>query len=108
MSDSKTDDSPLLGCFVVMMSFASIGPAILWRAYVFVTLWSWFVVETWGLEPLAVPLVAGIDLLRQLAFYRNTVGKESPSTERIALATTAVFFHPAVALALGWWFHGLK
>lgn len=62
MSDdtrATTGGDLALGCFGLLLLL----PLSLWQAYVFATLWGWFVVTTFDLPALSVPVAFGILLL---------------------------------------------
>lgn len=99
MSEAATKALACVG--VLALSLA----AVLWRAFVFTKLWTWFVAPL-GLPELGMPHALGIMLA--IGFLRSTREKEPDKTsmeraeEICARATIA-----ALALAVGWTLSGM-
>ena len=73
--------------------------AAMWHGFVGKTLWGWFVVPTFGLPTLALPVAIGLGLT--LSFWVVNVNVQprfKEITELIALSAT----RPAIALFIGW------
>jgi len=80
-----------------------IFPFWLWRSYVLVKLWLWFIVPT-GLPPLAFATALGIALIVGL-LTPNKINKDPVTLEAIITAVLVAFITPLVGLVTGWCIH---
>jgi cytochrome bd-type quinol oxidase subunit 1 len=72
----------------------------MWRGYVLMVLWRWFIVPAFHLPPLTLTLAIGLSLIvGYLTHQAPTTKDESPAFGRSVLL--ALIF-PAIALLVGW------
>lgn len=74
-----------------------IAAASILRGWVLSVMWMWFIVPTFGLAPLSIPIAIGIGLI--LAFTTKTT--TGPKQDISALAGTA-FLYPLLLLGIAW------
>jgi hypothetical protein len=95
---------------------------VLGRAFALTLLWAWFVVPTFGAEPLSLPIAAGLITLTYLVFGPKRdpgnlralrQGKEKDdedkttlreSMQQIGYALSHELMTPALAIVIGWMF----
>lgn len=95
---------------------------VLGRAFALTLLWAWFVVPTFGAEPLSLPIAAGLITLTYLVFGPKRdpgnlralrQGKEKDdedkttlreSMQQIGYALSRELMTPALAIVIGWMF----
>ena len=112
----------LLVILLLWFSLALMLLGILGRAVALTLLWAWFVVPTFGAEPLSLPIAAGLITLTYLVFSpkrdptnlrvargRTDEGEQDKSTLRESMQSVGqALLHelatPAFAIALGWVF----
>lgn len=91
--------------FAIFGFFALIGISALWRAYVLTVMWAWFVVPTFHVSGLSMPMAYGLSLLVAM-LTSNKTGNEAESTnsatEKFANAMALSFILPAIVLLFGW------
>lgn len=114
----------MLFVFFILLSL-SVGlmvVGVLGRAFALTLLWTWFVVPTFGAEPLSLPVAAGLITLTYLVFapkrdpgnlralrQRKETEEEDESSLRESLQQISYgLLHelmiPALAIAIGWMF----
>jgi hypothetical protein len=118
--DADQDMMLFVVLLLLWLSLALMLVGILGRAFALTLLWAWFVVPTFGAEPLSLPVAAGLITLTYLVFSpkrdptnlrvardRKDEGEEDKSTLResmqsVSLALLHELATPAFAIALGW------
>jgi len=93
MSIEKTSSGEVV-VLIVAYPFAA-----MWHGFVGKTLWGWFVVPTFGLPMLTLPVAIGLGLT--ISFWAvnvNVQPRYKEIVELIAISAT----RPAVALLVGW------
>lgn len=95
MKSSKFKIAMIKGIIAILIFI----PCVIYDAFVVMKLWDWFIVGTFNVQELTLPIAAGISLL--FAYMcPNTIGERKYS-EFIAL----IICKPTVALILGFIFH---
>lgn len=98
--DNKTD-SP--GCALAILQIAVAAPMVMWRGYVLSILWVWFVVKTFGVEPLSLPSAIGLSLIVSYLTHQMDFRKDERTTaEKFLSAMFAQTLWPALTLLSGW------
>lgn len=79
----------------------------LWRAFVGVKLWLWFVVPQFGLAP--IPIVTAIGLSVLVGMYSGSSAQpkdpEEPPAQAFGKSVARVILFPAFGLLFGWCIH---
>lgn len=73
----------------------------IWRGFVAVKLWAWFVVPQFGLAPLPIAIAIGLSLLVSLPTPTRVHSSEEDSKQEARNLITALL-SPALALLMGW------
>lgn len=78
--------------------------APIWRGYVFSQLWLWFIVPTFGADPLGLALAIGLGLIVSFLTHQPDGGDppKRPSSDAMVHAAGYAFCWPAMALLIGW------
>lgn len=79
-----------------MIGFIAVAAVI--RGFVLSTLWQWFVIPTFGLAPLSIPVAIGIGLI--LSFTTHQSMDESSKNKSEKLFDAIV--NPLIVLLIGW------
>ena len=105
---------------VFLLSVGLMVVGVLGRAFALTFLWAWFVVPTFGAEPLALPVAAGLITLTYLVFApkrdpgnlralrqrKETEDEDKTSLreslQQISYALMHELMTPALAIAIGW------
>jgi len=76
---------------------------IIWRAFVLTLLWSWFVVPTFGVDDLSMPVAFGISLVVGMMARQSPCTKDTrtPAEQAGAFIIGGILL-PAIALLFGW------
>lgn len=85
-----------MGKAIAWIAFAFM--AAIWRGYALTVLWGWFVVNTFGAQPLGIPLAIGLSMLVSFLTHPPQKPNDSDSAFIISLA----IFGPALVLFMGW------
>lgn len=70
------------------------------RGYVLSVLWGWFVVPTFGLPALSIPIAIGISLI--LAFTTHQISVKKEEDKSFGTQFSNIILHPLLVLAIGW------
>lgn len=73
--------------------------------YAIAVLWGWFVVPTFGLTPLSIPVAYGISILARMCIFDATitrVGQDDKIPEVIIKSITFGIMIPSFALGFGY------
>lgn len=88
--------------FAALLAIIAAGIALFYTPYVLTQLWLWFVVPTFGLPVLTIPLAMGLCLVAQMltgAFNKA----DRPETEAsLHVRAVQVLLMPAVLHGMGW------
>lgn len=86
----------VLGFFVIMILSS------MWKGYVFSVLWKWFIVSTFGLPAISIPIAIGVGMLVGMLTHQSTHTSNDSSGvgERIATAAMLAFFLPLITLGI--------
>lgn len=91
--------------FILTLAISAIVAAVLLRAWVFICLWEWFIVASFGATMINIPTAIGITLiagmLTQHSTKTTTNDKKDPSTligELVGIAMVG----PLLVLFFGW------
>lgn len=96
MSEHKTTGWEALA-LILLVPFSAA-----WNGLILVKLWAWFIVGTFGLQPLRIPQALGVSLVVGFLTAQTNNAKEKHSTvESIGIA----FIFPLFALFFGWIYH---
>ena len=87
--------------FGVFIIGAIIGVGSIWSGYVLSVLWGWFIVPTFQLPILTIPVAIGISLVTHMLCASSSSSSGDTSKDTATLAV-GLFLVPLVALALGW------
>lgn len=94
-----------IGCLSVII----VTPfAALWRAFVLMKLWAWFVVPAFGLQPISMITAFGLAVLISFGFMTPSAsaddGRKDDADEAKELIMTIGygFLWPALGLVVGW------
>lgn len=83
---------------IVLGGLAAMVISAVYRGWVLMLLWAWFVSPTFGVPALRIPTALGVAVLVGMLTF-NPTGKESRSfTEALACSTAST----TVALVVGW------
>lgn len=76
----------------------------MWKGYVLMILWAWFVVPTFGLPALAIAPAIGLAMVVSFLTYQSDASKEPECefSERMAKAVARALLTPAFVLGIGW------
>jgi len=76
--------------------------SIVISAFILLQLWAWFIVPTFGLEPLALGQAAGLSLI--IGYLRGNTDNDtaSDSTEAVITIYTKLIVYPIAFLGMGW------
>lgn len=77
----------------------------IFRGSVLKSLWAWFVVKQFGVEPIRIPAALGLALL--VSFLTNIPGtrKDERPSLSVTMQLTVAFINSAAALLVGWIIH---
>ena len=70
------------------------------RGYVLSVLWGWFVVPTFGLPALSIPIAIGISLI--LAFTTHQISVKKEEDKSFGTQFSNIILYPLLTLAIGW------
>jgi len=76
--------------------------AAVWGGIVLRMLWAWFIVPTFGLPSLSIPVAIGIGLMMTFLTYKYFPKEEGKD---IYISVVSEFLVPFLALVLGWMVH---
>ena len=80
-----------------------IAVASIWRGYVFSVLWGWFIVPTFALPALSIPLAIGIAMVVSFLTYQFHHNKDDRKTgDKVAAAVGTIILYPLLTLGIGW------
>lgn len=88
-----------------LLGLMLIPPEMLWAGFVFMRLWSWFVVPTLHAPPLALAPAIGIALVIAYCTHQARRSCADEKRDRLAEFAEATFLslaRPALFLGLGW------
>jgi len=74
--------------------------AITYNAYVMTILWAWFIVATFGLPVLSVPVAVGVVAIA--ALFKSVNRDNADREDAIVFGHTFGFLKPTACLAVGW------
>lgn len=83
--------------------FVPIGLVLgaIWKAYVLSVLWAWFVVSTFGVPVLSIPVAIGVIMI--VRFVQGQPKKnENDVDEGLSAAFGKAFLTPLAVLGIGW------
>ena len=89
----------LLG-FIPLITIASI-----WRGFVFMKLWAWFIVPVFHLPMLTIVIAIGVSMVVSFLTYHSTNidrNDTRSSSEKFTTDIAATIMYPATFLFLGW------
>ena len=96
----------LVGC-IGLIPAAIFGYII--RAWAIVTLWGWFVVPYFHLEPPAYPVALGLSMLCHMLCGSSSAAasnvKFESATGAVASAYATILLHPVMSVSIGWMIH---
>lgn len=84
------------------LGIVGLAALITWRAYVLSVLWAWFVVSTFGLPLLSVPVAAGILVIMAFTTKQKPLENEFDVKPEPVEAAVTSFAIPLAALGIGW------
>jgi hypothetical protein len=89
---------------VMFAMFGAIALGYVWKGFVLTILWGWFMVPTFGLQPLAIAPAIGVSIVvGYLTHQRHqNDGEKGGSLERTAEIFGYMAMMPALALLVGW------
>ena len=96
---------------IVAVSMAVLGLTLsaIWRGYVLMMLWAWFVVPTFNLSDLVLTQAMGLALLVSFLTYQMDADKKPEEdvafTERVIRTLVNAALAPLLALVIGWCVH---
>lgn len=70
------------------------------RGYVLSVLWGWFVVPTFGLPALSIPIAIGISMI--LAFTTHQISVKKEEDKSVGTQFSNIILHPLLVLGIGW------
>lgn len=85
----------LIASFVALVTISSIL-----RGWVLSILWGWFVVPTFGLPALSIPIAIGIGLILAFTTHQISLKKEEDKSSGTQFSNTIL--HPLLILLVGW------
>jgi hypothetical protein len=74
--------------------------AITYNAYVMTILWAWFIVATFGLPVLSVPVSVGVIAIA--ALFKSVNRDNADREDAIVFGHMTSFLKPTACLAVGW------
>jgi hypothetical protein len=83
---------------------------IIWSGYALTILWEWFIVSTFGIASLTIPVAVGIAIIINYltkGYSGNEPEDTRTSEEKIIFSIVVAVLKPAFALLFGWvitWF----
>ncbi len=89
----------IVGIMAVMIAILSI-----WRGFVLVKLWTWFVVPTFGLPALTMAPAIGFSLLVGFLVYQYSAADSAAETNNKNVAFVGVIY-PLIVLVIGYVVH---
>lgn len=89
-----------MAAILVMTSMlALIAISAMLRGYVLSVLWGWFIVPTFGLPGISIPIAIGIAVILSFTTHQLNVARETQTTgDRVFNAVV----HPLFVLFIGW------
>lgn len=93
-----------MASLAIFIAIFAIYPfALVWKAYVLVVMWAWFVQPDTGLAAPSIYATAGMLLILSLAIYRHhPQPKDRTGVEQFSEAIAHGFFLPLFALGTAW------
>jgi hypothetical protein len=91
----------------VLLTFLLLPPLMMFDAYAFVKLWSWFVVPLFPVSPLRMLPAMGLMMAISYATKTSPPPDERSYREKFASALSLSLAKPALALLVGAWIHRL-
>lgn len=89
---------------IALLGIAGVGGAVIiaamLRGWVLSVMWMWFVVPTFGLTPLSIPVAIGIGLILSFTTHQTNISAK-PKRDISDIASSAVGY-PLVLLGLAW------
>ena len=92
---------------IILALTAAVTAALcIWEGFVFVKLWAWFIIPTFGMAPLTIPMAIGLCLVAAFLTHqmRQTQKGEEP-IEEAAKVFGYGFFNAGLILFIGWIVH---
>jgi hypothetical protein len=89
---------------LVIVLIAAILSSIV-QAWVLTNLWAWFIVPTFDIAPLSIPVAIGIALILGMFFQQQVdmdKAKKSDTSELFGNLASKGFIGPLVVLFIGW------
>ena len=101
----------MAGFVMFCVFFASLVLSSVWQGFVLTKVWGWFVVPSFGLAALSIPVAIGLVCTMRLLtglYNQATVFDKTDSTEEsFGKAIGVMFIAPLILLAIAWvatWF----
>lgn len=90
------------GLFCFTLIHVILGP--IWKGYILSILWRWFVVATFGLPTISIPIAIGLCIVAAMIISHpiRHDKDDRPSNEKLLCASVAIFLGPLMALTFGW------
>lgn len=88
--------------FFLGLSIVVIGLLSIWEGFVLTKLWAWFVVPTFGLPVLTIPIAIGLALLVGLLAHQMRNDSGETTSEATVKLFAYGFVNSGIVLALGW------
>lgn len=90
----------IMAAILVLTSlFALIALSAMLRGYVLSVLWGWFIVPTFGLPGISIPIAIGIGIILSFTTHQISAAREKQSTGDHVFNIVA---HPLLVLLIGW------
>lgn len=91
---------------ILLLNATTIASLILspiWRSYVLVKLWAWFIVTTFALAPLTIPQALGLSLMVIMLTHQYDPYEDEDQTATASVIKTSciAFTWPLLALFIG-------
>ena len=101
--NSKNEDN-MIACLGTILGLILIPLLAIFQGWVLTVLWSWFIVPTFSLPQLSIPVAIGLTLLVGM-FKSYTVKREKKTSQESLTEAIAVVLIPLFVLFLGWIVH---
>jgi hypothetical protein len=94
----------LLFAGAIALVFVLCALGVIWNGYVLSVLWGWFVVPTFGMQPLALAPAIGLALVASSLThqYKKDAKSEKSEIGETIYAFSLMMVQPAMLLLVGW------
>ncbi len=99
----KSDDNKTVVACLAILGIVMVVPSIIWRGYVLVILWKWFMVSTFEVRALSIPAAIGVSLIVSYMTHQvNWATDDATPTAKAARSVMIPLIDPAFVLLIGW------